>query len=359
MSHDFATGEHFLSTGQSVWHQLGTVIPEEQSLSVAEAMKTTHMDWAPRVTPVTSPADIERSLAENGEVKAKGTAWGKVPMINVWRPADCTDGSVRMIHMGTHGMKYEPLDNAILFQHVQELLDVNPDMRIECAGQLGDGKVPFMLLSSGSAVIGGGDQLRNFLLVLSSHDGSHSTSGFPTTVRVCCANTMAMAIMQGRTRIKVKHTKQQEGGLEMLFQALEYSEGVFTQNTAKFQAMAEAKITDGQAENYLRAVFSLPKEKTDKVTKSRNKLEQLMAAWEADKVTSDGFGIGNEVHGGDKTAWRVLNVATEFMTHHNRRDLKSSANHALGKDGQRELAFAMDAAEAYTVRAAQDNTPGF
>ena len=56
-----------------------------------------------------------------------------------------------------------------------------------------------------------GDVHKQYLLLVSSHDGSYSLMVQWVTVRVVCANTLSMALSGAKNQVKIRHTSQWEG----------------------------------------------------------------------------------------------------------------------------------------------------
>lgn len=92
--------------------------------------------------------------------------------------------------------KYKPVQNAEIVDFFREYCEAG-HATIETLGSLKDGAVVWCLarLNGGStSVIGGNDELRGYMLLATSHDGSVTTTGKPTQVRVVCWNTLSAAL---------------------------------------------------------------------------------------------------------------------------------------------------------------------
>ena len=353
MSHGFAHEEHFVGRS-TAWHQLGTIVPPEKRLTVVEALELAHMNWLPKTVVKQAPLLTEEMAQEDPDMP-KTAKFSEPAGVSVYRPPiasdDCQD---TYVWMGDHkSERYTALPNIDLFSHCQTLLDKMPHLRIDTCGQLHNGAIPFMLLSGGSELVQDGDAVKNFLLVLSSHNGHYATQNLPTEVRVLCANTLQIAMNEAQGAIKVRHTASQDAAIEAMFAAVELQEQNFTLNIAKFKAMAETTITQDMAEEHIRQVFELPKDKTDECKRSQNMLDKIMAIYSAEQETSDGLGKGNEVHGGAHTVWRVHNAVTEFTSHHGSQTLESAAKGALGGSAKTRTDLSMELATATASAVAQ------
>jgi hypothetical protein len=83
---------------------------------------------------------------------------------------------------------------------------------METVGGLRDGAVVWALarLNGGSTrTIGANDELRGYMLLATSHDGSLRTIGKPTQVRVVCHNTLTAAVGEKTANtFSMKHTTE-------------------------------------------------------------------------------------------------------------------------------------------------------
>jgi phage/plasmid-like protein (TIGR03299 family) len=81
--------------------------------------------------------------------------------------------------------------------------------RMETVGALKGGGIVWALarLNSGTTTtLQGGDELRGYLLMATSHDGSLRTIAKPTQVRVVCWNTLSASLRDGKQSYQLKHT---------------------------------------------------------------------------------------------------------------------------------------------------------
>jgi phage/plasmid-like protein (TIGR03299 family) len=109
--------------------------------------------------------------------------------------------------------RYRPVQNREIVDFFREYCEAG-HARMETIGGLRNGAVVWALarLNGGSgATLAGGDELRGYMLLASSHDGSLQTIGQPTQTRVVCWNTLSMAIGEGRGKdstFKMKHVRK-------------------------------------------------------------------------------------------------------------------------------------------------------
>lgn len=109
--------------------------------------------------------------------------------------------------------RYHPVQNKAIVDFFREYCEAG-HARMETVGGLKNGAVVWALarLNGGSgATLAGGDELRGYMLLATSHDGSLQTIGQPTQTRVVCWNTLSMAIGEGRGKnstFKMKHARK-------------------------------------------------------------------------------------------------------------------------------------------------------
>jgi phage/plasmid-like protein (TIGR03299 family) len=110
--------------------------------------------------------------------------------------------------LGVHGERYEPIQNAVIAELADAVMAAVNDSNVISSGALFGGKVVWMLveLPDSGIVLGGREQHKRYVLIVTSHDGSLSLSIRATRVRVECMNTMSMAIDGSRADYVIRHT---------------------------------------------------------------------------------------------------------------------------------------------------------
>lgn len=107
--------------------------------------------------------------------------------------------------LGSVGKKYAIVSNEECFDFMDTVIENGA--RYETAGALGKGEKVWMLARMPEVFKVKGDEVENFILFMTSHDGSTSISVFPTNVRVVCQNTFRMASGDKRKGISFRHSK--------------------------------------------------------------------------------------------------------------------------------------------------------
>ncbi len=114
--------------------------------------------------------------------------------------------------------RYQPVQNEEIVDFFREYCEAG-HARMETVGGLRNGAVVWALarLNGGSTLtIGGVDELRGYMLLATSHDGSLKTIGKPTQVRVVCHNTLTAAIgsHKGVNTFGMRHTRKFDNGMK-------------------------------------------------------------------------------------------------------------------------------------------------
>ena len=155
--------------------------------------------------------------------------------------------------MGVVGARYKVFQNEELFSFGDNILDGGGTW--ETAGSIKNGTVVFGSMSLNRDITVNGETTENYLLMSSSHDGSHPIQASVTPVRVVCSNTLGFAIGKGgksaKQSFRIRHTATTEG------------------------KVAVARETLGLAHKYLDA-FEIEMKKMIKVSVSNKKFEELI-----------------------------------------------------------------------------------
>ena len=122
------------------------------------------------------------------------------------------------------GSRYKVVQNEDLFAFAQNLHDSNPDVKVDSAGSLKNGRVVFGSWSIPSSLVldpnGANDKTNLYLIVYTSHDGSVAVQTAITPVRVMCQNTLNLAMKRAKQSFKIRHTQTAEGKIAQAREAL-------------------------------------------------------------------------------------------------------------------------------------------
>jgi phage/plasmid-like protein (TIGR03299 family) len=194
---------------------------------------------------------------------------------------------------------------------------------METAGCLAGGSRVWALakMSEGACVVDK-DEVRPYLLMATSFDGTLATTAKLTAVRVVCQNTLSISTLNDsaetdKNTVKVYHSQNwdQDAAIEQL--------GIYTSSWQKFmlntKRMADRTLTPEEVDAVLCTTFGKPSEgeKADNFRKGPV-YQNVVRLFNRDSIGNDGSG----------TAWQLLNAVTEQVDHHAGRSVDTRLNSA-------------------------------
>ena len=276
--------------GATPWHQLGQQL--DPNASIASWQQAAGFDW----TIQDAPAQFQ---APDGTYRA-------VPERKVLFRSD-TQTPLAVV-----GDRYQVVQPQTMLEFFADLIHAH-GYKIHTAGSLYGGRKLWALAETGKcADVTSQDTLTRFLLLATSCDGSLSTTARFTTVRVVCANTLAIAHKRSHAGVvTVRHTSlfdQQKVKIDL---------GIYADRFEAFMAetrsLAAKSLTSLQAENFILSLLtkstasnaSQPQE--DALRKSRA-FKRIIALFEGD-------GMGAQLNGARGTYWGLVNAVTQYIDH--------------------------------------------
>lgn len=283
--------ERMAFVGETPWHGLGNSLAPRQPLEVwAQAAG---MNWSIRETPVcyrTNGIDIDHAVLtyETSKVLYRSDTGAALSVV---------------------GDRYKVVQPREVLEFYRELTDVF-GYELETAGVLKGGRKLWALARTGQdASLKGQDTVKGFLLLATSCDGTLATVANPTTVRVVCNNTLAIALRGATNAVKVPHSttfdpvavKKQLGIATTQWDAFFY----------RIQHMTSRKVTSTDAVVFFEDVLSPHAEQNAATPVNGRALKRMQALF-------DGHGRGAELSTAKGTTWGLLNAVTEFVDHERR-----------------------------------------
>lgn len=179
---------------------------------------------------------------------------------------------------------------------------------INTAGALRGGRRIWALAEVGEkARVVGDDIIRGYLLLATSCDGGLATTARFTSVRVVCANTLAMAERDAKKHISIPHSTKFDPA------AVKAAIGIATNSFEEFMVrarlLADKPVSVQTAEDFIAKLLTRRGEAEAKydVRASRG-FASVMDLF-------NGAGIGAEMDGSRGTAWGLVNAVTEYIDH--------------------------------------------
>jgi phage/plasmid-like protein (TIGR03299 family) len=177
-------------------------------------------------------------------------------------------------------------------------------MELETAGILRGGRKLWALAKTNqSASLKGRDEVKGYLLLATSCDGTLCTQAFLTSVRVVCANTLRAAIDGSSDVVRIPHSR----AFDPVEMKRELGLGLSSWDTftRSIKQLAARPVSEAEAKKYLVEVLGDPS------TEFEMQPKPLKAAYEL--FTGGGMGAG--MSSAKNTAWGLLNAVTELTDH--------------------------------------------
>lgn len=280
-------------TGQTPWHQLGNQLPAKQSIDVWA--KEAGMDWSICETPVRYLADQIGSL-------------GSIMSFDDQKVLYRSDTKAALSVVSG---RYQVVQPKAVLEFYRDLSDIS-GFELETAGVLKEGRKFWALARTGKETsLKGHDVVQGYLLLATSCDGTLATTATPTTIRVVCNNTLAIALNGASSAIKVPHSTSFDQ------QAVKKQLGIAVSQWDSFmyrmKTLSERKVKSHESMNYFLKVLCQTDSQVDPAQGLMNEraLKKVQALYE-------GQGRGSELASAQGTAWGLLNAVTEFVDHQKR-----------------------------------------
>lgn len=283
------------------WHELGTVL--DHAPTSKEAIIQAHLNWSVELFPV--KAHIPQTLKDNSFTVA-------------FEYAD-TDkmATVRMDNHETLGIvsdHYKIIQNTEAFAFMDSLV-YNNDLFYESAGSLRGGKYIWLLARFPTEYAVSDDDIsRDYVLLVSSHDGTKAVRILPTNVRVVCWNTMTYALKSAAEKMIIRHKGDIQNSLEETRNILHLLNSTNQQVHDMMKGLSNKETPSEKVTEFINQVFPLPVVKDDETKEISTKLTNIRNRAQANfEEMNTKATIG--------TAYGLFNSVTQYVDH--QRGLKS------------------------------------
>ena len=209
--------------------------------------------------------------------------------------------------LGVVGNTYVPVQNHQAFGFLDAVV-ADGGLRYHTAGALRKGERIWMLAKlPGSIRVRATDDIsEKYLLLHNSHDGSSALRVFFTPIRVCCANTLAMADRNGKSEgIAIRHQGDLASKVRQARDVLGLAHRYFDDLAGQIDAMAAHQPTYAQVSAYFKSLVPDPEEGNK--ARAQNVRGELFRLYEEGK--------GQDMPGVRGTTWAALNAVTEYVDH--------------------------------------------
>ena len=300
MSHEFQSGV-FLH-GQPAWHGLGHVL--DKTLPARQAFRLAEADF---------PVAAEPIFTAGGE------------QIEGFNAIVRKDTDAPLAVMTT---RYRPIQNEQLIL-LAEALREHIEMDAVCVLDAGR-KVTFTgKIIGNNAGVNKRDEIVQYLVGVTSHDGSVAFSVMFSPVRVVCANTLSSALnlaehttRSGRKRRinRIRHTANAQQLISKLPEIMDFAAREFTHTVEELEAMAKTPCLAEQFRDYCTHLFApelatpINDVRGDDSTQRPRQLEDIPAYNEI-RLKFNGAAIGGDMPHMRGTVYAAYQAVAEYYSH--------------------------------------------
>lgn len=267
--------------GETPWHGLGTALDEDATIE--QWIVAAGLDWS----------------AVKAPTKFK-TADGKLRDY-VGRSVIYRDDT--LAPLGIVSDDYNIVQPREVVEFFKDAVG-QADMKLEVAGGLFNGKRFWATarLNASELIINGVDEIRPYVLLITSADGSLATNASLVNTRVVCNNTAQIALNENGSRVRVTHAAQFDAAI--IKNKLGLIDGAWNTFKDRVLNMVNTKITDEQAHEFFVRLLM------DKKEVEANAFINKKADDFVDRFLN---GIGSETHRGN--AWGLYCATTEHTNY--------------------------------------------
>lgn len=285
--------------GELPWHGVGQQL--EQGATIEDWSTASGLDWTVKSTPARYVAE-----QEDGEPIHKS-----MPNRSVLYRSDTLDALSVM-----SDNKYNVVQPHEVLEFYRDLVNATDgEFELETAGSLAGGRKIWALAKAKTeTVLLGQDRILPYLMLATSFDGSMSTIGKFTTVRVVCSNMLAMATAKQKSDVRIPHSTVFNP--DQVKQDLGLYKQTFAQFTEQATRLATKNVTEEQAIDFFARLYGpeptinintpLPDPNAFS-TNRRNTINELMAGWVD--------GPGADLMSARGTIWGLVNAVTHHQDH--------------------------------------------
>ena len=204
--------------------------------------------------------------------------------------------------------RYQVVQPREILEFYRDLTEIS-GFELETAGVLKGGRKIWALAKTNqSATIKGNDTMKGYLLLATACDGTLATTAQFTSIRVVCNNTLAVALSNGNSAVKVPHSTSFDP--QAVKKQLGISVSAWDSFMYRMKTLSERRVKSHEAMNYFLRVFTDPATTATGLSNERA-MKKVLAL-------SDGDGKGAELASSKATAFGLLNAVTEYVDHERR-----------------------------------------
>ena len=146
--------------------------------------------------------------------------------------------------------KYTPVQNIKAFEFFNDAIGFNKAIW-QTAGCFDKGRRVFVSAKLPNTVFVGGDPVENYLVFMSSHDGSTGVKILFTPIRIVCENTLSAAIRNATNYVSFRHTASVHDNIVIAKELLEICTMKATFCQKEYTKLAKATAKDEEVMRYI------------------------------------------------------------------------------------------------------------
>lgn len=276
--------------GERPWHGLGNKLGQQQPIEVWK--QQAGMDWR----------------IDEAEVRYV-TGSSNIGVINALPEQKVLYRSDTKAPLSVVSKRFQVVQPGEILEFYRDLTACN-GFELETAGVLREGRKFWALARTGqSTTLKGRDKVDGYLLLATACDGTLATTAQFTSVRVVCNNTLAIALGDSRSAIKVPHRSQFNP--EAVKRQLGITVSSWDGFVARMKALVDRPVDPDSVEGLLRRVLTYTAADGKNAVVNEQALASVRSLYE-------GGGRGALMASSRGTAWGLLNSVTEYVDHHRR-----------------------------------------
>lgn len=299
---DFSKGKAAIAfLGPVPWHGYGESILEQDSID--DIRIKAGLDYDVVKTPVCYSVPMDSAL---GPRAGQGTGIA-------------TSKDKCVLYRGDNGADLSVVSNKYQVVQPREVIEFYRDLtekfgfQLEVVGALKEGRKVWALANTKKAFqLAGNDEVRGYLLLATSYDGTMATQARFTSIRAVCNNTLTAATSEGAADVTVPHSRTFDA--DAVKEKLKVGEAWerFQENVA---AMSKRPMTRDETTGLLlSAYFGLDKQSAAEVYDTdagKKKLDKFIERMNVGLYESPGAHMASSLN----TLWGVINAVTYDQDH--------------------------------------------
>jgi phage/plasmid-like protein (TIGR03299 family) len=204
--------------------------------------------------------------------------------------------------------RYQVVQPREILEFYRDLTEIS-GFELETAGVMKGGrKIWALAKTSQSSTLKGNDVINGYLLLATACDGTLATTAQFTSIRVVCNNTLAVALANGTSAVKVPHSTSFDP--VAVKKQLGISVPAWDSFMYRMKTLSERRVKSHEAMNYFLRVFTDPATTAAGLSNERA-MKKALALYE-------GNGKGAGLASSKGTAFGLLNSVTEYVDHERR-----------------------------------------